>query len=236
MAGKERKNWSRSMSVGNISSKFSVETKRNKLTAPRNGVILGKGKEKSTKSQNSTENLMKQIHELVMGGEFPSSSSVTCARDIIHGIQECRGEMQKIQGLESTDTNSFLNLVDQILQENGKLKSQLETKEAGYETMKAFYNEKLREAKNEVQMKILDFESEKQDNEDLKRKNKNLHSKLTDYENRIHNNQRDIRSLEEVKQQLSDEKSGLKKKNQKLKEANVEQMHKITTWKLKTKN
>jgi predicted nuclease with TOPRIM domain len=113
-------------------------------------------------------------------------------------------------------------------------KVKLETKEAGYKTMKEFYNVKLREANNDVQMKILDLESEKEDNENLKRKNINLQSRLTDYENRIHKYQQDIRNLEESKQQLSDEKSGLEKKNQKLENAHSEQTLKIT--KLESEN
>lgn len=226
MASTKRKNLSRSMSTGQINRGYSTETRGTKQSL-KNAASPTKRRDTSVKpASNSVETQLKQIYREMMGKEA-SSSLLTCAKETLKTVQNCV-VLMKLTIPEFTETNSFTKVLENVLQEYEKIKNELQEKEAYLETSKSFYSEKLKEAKNEVQIKILDLESSKQDNEELRKRMLTFQTKITDYESRMSQNQRDLRALQEEKQTVSDEIQRYLKNIQKLEEENKEQTERLT--------
>lgn len=227
MASTQRKNLSRSMSTGQINKGYATETRGTKQSV-KNAVSPTKKRDISVKAtSNSVETQLKQLYRVVMGKELASSSLLTCARETLKTVQDCV-VLMKLTIPEFTDTFSFTKILENVLQEYEKIKNELQEKEAYLETSKSFYTEKLKEAKNEVQIKILDLESSKQDNEELRKRMLTFQTKITDYESRMSQNQRDLRALQEEKQTVSEEMQRCLKNIQKHDEEKKEQTEKLT--------
>lgn len=227
MASTQRKNLSRSISTGQINKGYATESRGTKQSMKNAGSPTKKRDTSVKVTSNSVETQLKQLYRVVMGKELASSSLLTGARETLKTVQDCVKRM-KLTIPEFTDTYSFTEILENVLQEYEKIKNELQEKEAYLETSKTFYSEKLKEAKNEVQIKILDLESSKQDNEELRKRMLTFQTKITDYESRMSQNQRDLRALQEEKQTVSEEMQRCLKNIQKLDEEKKGQTEKLT--------
>lgn len=225
MANSQHKPWSRSMSTGNISNGYSTGSRRGKQI-PKSVVSPRKGKEAPSKTHTAIETQLKHIYREVMG-EDAVSSSLTCAKEISQRIQQFLGQI-KGSMIEFTETRSLTIAVKSLLEDHRRVKSELETTLSDKQKMKTFYSEKLNAAKNDVQIRILELETEKTEKEELRKRIQNLHTKIADYKIRMSQNQRDIRSLEDEKQKMSDEIQGYQKKIERLEEDKRELTDKVS--------
>ena len=213
------------MSTGNISNGYSTGSRRGKQI-PKSVVSPRKGKEASSKTHTAIETQLKQIYREVMGEEA-GSSSLTCAKEIFQSIQHCLGQIQGSIS-DSTEPSSLVTAVKSFLVDHRRVKSELDTTLSDVQKMKTFYSEKLNAAKNDVQIRILELETEKTEKEELKKRIQILHTKLADYKNRMCQNQRDIRGLEDEIQKSNDEIQGYLKKIERLEEDKSELTDKVS--------